>query len=49
MVEAAARQGWVSRDGVILEILTCLRRAGADLVITYWATEVARRIGSPSQ
>jgi porphobilinogen synthase len=42
MVEAAAANGWIDRDRVILESLTAIRRAGADLVLTYWATEVAR-------
>ena len=46
MVEAAARQGWISREAIILEILTCLRRAGADILITYWATEVALKLRS---
>ncbi|SEG29409.1 porphobilinogen synthase [Thermomonospora echinospora] len=46
MVEAAAAQGWVDRERVIMESLTGIRRAGADLVLTYWATEVARRLGS---
>jgi len=41
MVEAAAERGWIDRDAVIREILLSLRRAGADLVITYWAAEVA--------
>jgi len=44
MVEAAAAQGWVDRDRIILETLTGIRRAGADIVLTYWATEVARRL-----
>jgi len=44
MVEAAAARGWIDRDRVILESLTGIRRAGADLVITYWATEVARSL-----
>ncbi len=42
MVEAAAANGWLDRERVIVETLTSIRRAGADLVITYWATEVAR-------
>jgi porphobilinogen synthase len=42
MVEAAAANGWVDRDAVILETLTSIRRAGADFVLTYWAAEVAR-------
>ena len=44
MVEAAARLGWVAREPMIREILLSLRRAGADIVISYWATEVARQI-----
>jgi porphobilinogen synthase len=42
MVEAAARQGWIDRERVILEQLTSIRRAGASFVLTYWATEAAR-------
>jgi porphobilinogen synthase len=42
MVEAAAANGWIDRTGAILETLTSIRRAGADIVLTYWATEVAR-------
>ena len=42
MVEAAAAQGWIDRRAVILELLTGIRRAGADIVITYWASEAAR-------
>jgi porphobilinogen synthase len=41
MVEAAAANGWIDRDRTILETLTSIRRAGADVVLTYWATEVA--------
>jgi porphobilinogen synthase len=44
MVEAAAANGWVDRERVILETLTSIRRAGADVVLTYWATEVARAL-----
>jgi porphobilinogen synthase len=44
MVEAAAARGWLDRQGVIAEILTGLRRAGADVVITYWAAEAAARL-----
>ena len=45
MVEAAAANGWIDRDRVIMETLTSFRRAGADIVLTYWATEVARSLG----
>jgi porphobilinogen synthase len=44
MVEAAAANGWVDRDRVVLETLTAIRRAGADIVLTYWAAEVATRL-----
>ncbi len=44
MVEAAAANGWIDRNRVIGEVLTSVRRAGADVVVTYWATEVARRL-----
>jgi porphobilinogen synthase len=44
MVEAAAANGWLDRDRVISETLTAIRRAGASVILTYWATEVARRL-----
>jgi porphobilinogen synthase len=44
MVEAAAARGWIDRDAAILETLTSIRRAGADVVLTYWAAEVAERL-----
>lgn len=40
---AAGRLGWLDADRAMVETLTAIRRAGADLVITYWATEYARR------
>ena len=47
MVEAAAANGWLDRESVILESLTSIRRAGADIVLTYWAGEVARLLRDP--
>jgi porphobilinogen synthase len=44
MVEAAAANGWLDRDRVIIETLTSIRRAGASIILTYWAAEVARRL-----
>jgi porphobilinogen synthase len=44
MVEAAAANGWLDRDRVIMETLTAIRRAGAGVILTYWATEVARKL-----
>jgi len=45
MIEAAAANGWVDRDKAIMEALTSIRRAGASVILSYWATEVARRLG----
>jgi porphobilinogen synthase len=42
MVEAAVANGWLERDRVILETLTSIRRAGAQLILTYWASDAAR-------
>jgi len=44
MVEAAAANGWLDRDRVIMETLTAIRRAGAGIILTYWAAEAARRL-----
>ncbi|MGA3488834.1 porphobilinogen synthase [Micromonosporaceae bacterium DT55] len=48
MVEAAAANGWIDRERVMLETLTSIRRAGAQMILTYWAVEAAdllRRTG----
>jgi porphobilinogen synthase len=42
MLEAAAANGWIDREPAILESLMSIRRAGADVVLTYWAAEAAR-------
>ena len=44
MVEAAAANGWINRDAIIDESITAIVRAGADMVLTYWALEVAKRL-----
>jgi porphobilinogen synthase len=44
MVEAAAASGWLDRDRMIMETLTAIRRAGAGIILTYWATEAAARL-----
>jgi porphobilinogen synthase len=41
MLEAAAANGWIDRDKAIMETLTSIRRAGASVILTYWATEVS--------
>lgn len=42
MVEAAAANGWIDRRAAVLESLLSIRRAGAEVVLSYWATEAAR-------
>jgi porphobilinogen synthase len=42
MVKAAAGNGWIDEKRVVLEILTSIQRAGADLILTYHAKDVAR-------
>ena len=44
MIEAAARGGWVDRDRIVLESLTGIKRAGADLIISYYAESLAKLI-----
>ncbi|MEU7822060.1 porphobilinogen synthase [Catellatospora sp. NPDC049133] len=44
MVEAAAANGWIDRDRVMMETLHSIRRAGAQMILTYWATDAARRL-----
>jgi porphobilinogen synthase len=44
MVEAAAAHGWLDRDRIIDETVTAIRRAGASIILTYWAAELARRL-----
>ena len=42
MIAAAAAQGWLDERAAFLESLTCIKRAGADMIITYWAKEYAK-------
>jgi porphobilinogen synthase len=42
MVKAAAQQGWLDEKRIVLEMLTAIRRAGADIIITYYAKEAAQ-------
>jgi porphobilinogen synthase len=41
MIKAAARNGWIDERRIVMEVLTGIRRAGADMIITYFAPEVA--------
>jgi porphobilinogen synthase len=45
MLKAAARNGWIDEPRAMMETLTAIRRAGADMIITYYAREAARAIG----
>ena len=47
MAKAAARLGWLDEERVMIETLTAIRRAGADIVITYYAREAARALAGP--
>ncbi len=42
MIEAAARNQWIDRERVLMESLVCIRRAGASIILTYYAKEAAR-------
>ena len=44
MVKAAAQRGWIDEDRVVGEILGGIKRAGADLILTYFAKDVARKL-----
>ena len=44
MVEAAAANGWIDRDAAMMETLTAIRRAGADVILTYWALDAAEHL-----
>jgi porphobilinogen synthase len=45
MIEAAARNGWIERERVMMESLVSIRRAGASVILTYYAKEAARMLG----
>jgi porphobilinogen synthase len=45
MIKAACRQGWLEEERVMMEVLTAIKRAGADLIITYFAKDAARVLG----
>jgi porphobilinogen synthase len=45
MIKAAAEKGWLDGNRVMMEVLTSIKRAGADIIITYFAKEAARQLG----
>jgi porphobilinogen synthase len=44
MIEAAAKNNWIDRDRVMMESLTSIRRAGASIILTYYAKDAARML-----
>ncbi|MBE3072434.1 MAG: porphobilinogen synthase, partial [Acidobacteria bacterium] len=44
MIKAAVANGWVDEARISMEVLTCIRRAGADIILTYFAKDAARRL-----
>lgn len=44
MVHAASKNGWIDKEKIIIEILTAIKRAGADIIITYHAKEIAKKL-----
>lgn len=44
MVKAAAQNGWIDEDKIVAEMLTSMKRAGADVILTYFAKDVAKKI-----
>jgi len=45
MIKAAAREGWIDEKSAIMEVLTSIKRAGADMIMTYHALEAAEWLG----
>lgn len=45
MIKAAGRLGWIDEERVALESLTSIKRAGADIILTYFARDLAQRLG----
>jgi len=46
MIKAAAEKGWLDGQRVMMEVLTSIKRAGADIIITYFAREAAKLLGA---
>lgn len=42
MIKAAVQNGWLSEKETVIELLTCIKRAGADMILTYWAKDAAK-------
>lgn len=48
MIEAAGANGWIDRDAMVMESLLCIKRAGADIILTYYAVEAATTLAASS-
>jgi len=46
MIKAAAERGWLDEPRIMMEVLTAIKRAGADMIITYYAKDAARALNS---
>jgi porphobilinogen synthase len=46
MIEAASRLGWIDRERIMLETLTSIKRAGASIILTYFAKDASRLLGA---
>jgi porphobilinogen synthase len=46
MIKAAVKMGWINEDKAIIETLTCIKRAGADLIATYFAKDAVKLLNS---
>jgi porphobilinogen synthase len=46
LIKAAAQKGWIDEERVMLETLTAIKRAGADIILTYYAREAIRAISN---
>jgi porphobilinogen synthase len=44
LTHAAARAGWIDRERIVVEATTAIKRAGADIIITYYALELSKRL-----
>jgi porphobilinogen synthase len=45
MIKAAAKNGWLEERATVLEMMNAFKRAGADLILTYWAKDLVGWIG----
>ena len=46
MIKAAGQKGWIDEERIIQEVLLSIKRAGADMILTYFAKDVVKRFGS---